>query len=119
MQKKKTKLLLVAAVVIGGLSGPLAANAETQSQSTEVTVRFAEETGVQDPDDNNNYIPSTPTNKKGSGFSGLPSAGSKRLPVTGDECNRTLSSLGWLTLLAAFMFYLLGKTRKEKDNVYD
>ncbi len=118
MLKKKTKLLLVTAIVLGGLSGPLTANAETQSQSTEVTVRFAEETGNQGSDDNDGYVP-TPINKKGSGFGGLPSTGSKRLPVTGDEYNRTLSSLGWLTLLAVLIFYLLEKIRREKDSVYD
>ena len=117
MKCKKILCFLSIGILLSGAFGSVL-KAEAQEKTTAVTITFEEAAHPVAPpvNDGNGILPETQVVEvKRSGFASyLPN--NKRLPVTGEAYDQTLSKLGWIALIAALLFYLAGNHRKEKED---
>lgn len=117
MKSKKILCFLSVGILLTGTFGSVL-KAEAQEKTTAVTITFKEAAHPVAPPVNNGsgILPETQVVElKTGGFTSyVPN--NKRLPVTGEAYDQTLSKLGWIALIAVLFFYLAGSRRRERED---
>lgn len=108
----RKKVLFLLAVILSLNVSMIKANAEAVTQ---VSITFTEPTTapLAPPDDGVSLIRTPLTNT--SGYTGTLADTGKRLPTTGDQCNQSLTLLGYLSLFVFVLCIILGKSKEGRQ----
>lgn len=108
----RKNVLFLLAVILSLNVSIMKATAET---TTQVSVTFSEATTVSPPPDDGGPIIYKPLADT-SGYVGWTASSGKRLPTTGDQCNQSLTLLGYLTLFVFVLCMVLGKKKEGRQH---
>lgn len=107
----RKKVLFLLAVILSLNVSMIKANAEAVTQ---VSITFTEAKAAPPPTDDGVSLIRTPLANT-SGYTGTLTDTGKRLPTTGDQCNQSLTLLGYLSLFVFVLCIILGKSKEGRQ----